>query len=107
MPLDLDHRWDGTDYFGASLGAYERLAAAKGYRLAHTESCGVNAFFVRGDLAGAAALPAPADVPRRRANYFGSGRGHPRDPQDRPWLDLAAGGAAVRLGAGYREATTA
>jgi hypothetical protein len=38
-------------YFGASLAALEKLAARKGYRLVFCEEAGVNAFFVRNDLA--------------------------------------------------------
>jgi len=38
-------------YFGASLAALEKLAATKGYRLVFCEEAGVNAFFVRNDLA--------------------------------------------------------
>jgi hypothetical protein len=88
QPLDLEHEWDGTDYYGASLGAYEELAERKGYTLVHTEAHGVNAFFVRDDLVAATGLPTGAAVQRRRANYFGTGEGHPRDPHDRPWVDL-------------------
>lgn len=40
-------------YFGASLHALRRLAAEKGYVWIGCESHGVNAFFVREDLAGA------------------------------------------------------
>jgi hypothetical protein len=43
--------WQKTDYFGASLGALVALGSDKGYRLVHTELAGVNAFFVRNDLA--------------------------------------------------------
>ncbi len=39
-------------YFGASLPALTRLAEAKGYRFLGTNSNGVNAFFLRDDLAG-------------------------------------------------------
>ena len=39
-------------YYGASLAALCHLAAAKGYRLVGCTSAGVNAFFVRQDLAG-------------------------------------------------------
>jgi hypothetical protein len=60
---------DGTAFFGASLGALEALAKRKGYRLVHTELAGVNAFFVREDLAGDAFLPL-AEVPRRPPNYY-------------------------------------
>jgi hypothetical protein len=44
-------------YHGASLKALERLGRRKGYRLVGVERTGVNAFFVRGDVA-AATLPA-------------------------------------------------
>src|SRR4051812_19886545 len=44
--------WDRSDYFGASIGALRALGAAKGYRLVHTDLAGINAFFVREDLAG-------------------------------------------------------
>ena len=56
QPRDRDRPWDGTDYFGASLGALRSLADTKGYRLVHTELSGVNAFFVRADL-GERAFP--------------------------------------------------
>ncbi len=96
MPRDDAFRWDGTDHFGASLGAFEALGSEKGYALVHTESAGVNAFFVRRDLLGRSGLPTGPAVPRRGPDYFGTGKGHPRDPQDRPWLDLERGGALVR-----------
>ncbi len=38
-------------YFGASLAALEKLARRKGYRLVVCEDAGVNAFFLRNDLA--------------------------------------------------------
>lgn len=38
-------------YYGASLQALNKLAAQKGYFLAGCDSAGVNAFFVRDDLA--------------------------------------------------------
>jgi hypothetical protein len=88
--------WDGTDYFGASLGAFEALGQRKGYALVHTEQRGVNAFFVRHDLLPGTGLPWGGAVQRHRANYYDSGRGHPRDPRNRPWVDLGAGGALVR-----------
>jgi hypothetical protein len=46
------HMWQGDDYMGASLSAFEKLARARGYRLAGCNLAGVNAFFVREDLAG-------------------------------------------------------
>ena len=47
----LGHRWDRARYLGASLGAIEKLAAEKGYRLVYTELAGINAFCVRDDVA--------------------------------------------------------
>ena len=52
MPYDPRHVWDGSDYFGASLCAYEELARSKGYSLVGTNIFGLNAFFVRQDLLG-------------------------------------------------------
>ena len=60
FPPDIDwkqaynskHTWDGTDWQGASLKAYELLGGELGYQLVGTNLNGVNAFFVRNDLAG-------------------------------------------------------
>jgi hypothetical protein len=90
MPRDDAHRWDETDYYGASLGAYRALAQEKGYRLIHTDRTGVNAFFVRD--AEWAALSGLVPDPPRPANYLGLGYRHARDPHARPFLDLATGG---------------
>jgi hypothetical protein len=61
MNYDPDHRWDGTNYFGASLNAYHDLMAERGYALVGCNLAGVNAFFVRADLA-ADRFAAPFDV---------------------------------------------
>ena len=45
------HQWDGTDYFGASLKAFETLLGPRGYRLVGCNLAGTNSFFVREDLA--------------------------------------------------------
>ncbi len=45
-------KWNGTNYYGASLTALERLARRKGYSLVGCCFAGVNAFFVRNDLLG-------------------------------------------------------
>jgi len=69
--------WDGTDYYGASLGALEALGDMKGYRLVHTELSGVNAFFVRNDLIDGR-FPELAAVGRRGApNCYQRGIRHP------------------------------
>ena len=40
--------WDGTNWFGASLAALDKLAHSRSYTLVYAN--GVNAFFVRSDL---------------------------------------------------------
>jgi len=46
--FDQNFRWDGTKYYGASLGALVKLGQDKGYKLVYSN--GVNAFFVRLDM---------------------------------------------------------
>lgn len=48
VPLLPHFRWDGTNWFGASLAALIKLADSRFYTLVHAN--GVNAFFVRSDL---------------------------------------------------------
>jgi len=45
-----DYRYDMTDYFGASLAAWDKLLRKRGYSLVACNITGVNAFFVRSDL---------------------------------------------------------
>jgi len=86
MPRDDSHIWDATDYFGASLGAYVKLAAGKGYELVHLEANGVNAFFV-----AASELRGHARPPIGRTQPPDGGVRLTRDPQRRPFLDLDSG----------------
>jgi cell fate (sporulation/competence/biofilm development) regulator YlbF (YheA/YmcA/DUF963 family) len=51
MQENLDHKWDGTSYYGASLASLTALGRKKGYTLVATDSSGRSAFFVRDDLA--------------------------------------------------------
>lgn len=53
VPYDgqFDRRRQHSMYFGASLTALTRLSARKGYRLVAVEPAGVNAFFLRNDVA--------------------------------------------------------
>ena len=53
------HRWDATDYFGASLKSLELLLAGRGYALVGCSVLGTNAFFVRTDLATESRFCAP------------------------------------------------
>ena len=52
MAYNEKHTWDNSDCHGASLKALELLGRRLGYRLVGTNLNGVNAFFVRQDLAG-------------------------------------------------------
>jgi hypothetical protein len=95
QPSDYGELWDGTDYFGASLAAFERLAQAKNYVLVHTELAAINAFFVRAELA-CGCFPEHEQVPRRSApNYYLRGIHHPADPRHRGYLDLETGEVVV------------
>ncbi len=62
MAYNENHVWDRSDRSGASLKAMERLGRNKGYQLVGTNICGVNAFFVRSDIAeDRFAIPATAE----------------------------------------------
>jgi hypothetical protein len=52
VPYDPQGRWDGSNFYGASLEALVRLGREKGYRIVGCSIAGVNAFFVRDDLCG-------------------------------------------------------
>ena len=51
MEYNAAHEWNSSDYQGASLQSLADLSGRKGYRLAGCCLAGVNAFFVRRDLA--------------------------------------------------------
>ena len=77
--------WRGTDFFGASLGALIALGESKGYRLVHTDTTGVNAFFVRTDLPGEWTAPRLAGP-----NYALGAHGHPADERSPPYVEPPA-----------------
>lgn len=78
-PYDPSHRWDGTNYGGASLEALVRLGKTKGYRIVGCSFSGVNAFFVRDDLCENHFLePATAEEHYEPTRYFYAAQsGHP------------------------------
>ena len=72
--VDYDPKavWDYSSHFwGASLKALESLARPHGYQLVGCDLDGVNAFFVREDLAGDL-FPTPATA----ENLYEPARGH-------------------------------
>jgi hypothetical protein len=48
IPFNVEYRWDGTKWYGASLRALEKLGHSKGYLL--TYATRANAFFIKKDL---------------------------------------------------------
>lgn len=63
IPYDPEFEIErGSTYFGASLTAFTRVAARKGYRLVCVEPRGANAFFVRNDLAPSLPAREPSEV---------------------------------------------
>jgi hypothetical protein len=84
QPLS-DVRWQGTDYFGASLGALIGLGARLGYTFVHSELSGTNAFFVADEHRERFADLAP---PQRTVNYELLGMRHRPDTTGRTYLDV-------------------
>ena len=60
MRYDPAHVWDGSTYYGASLASLAALGDSKGYALLCTDIRGVNAFFVRRELAAALRFALPS-----------------------------------------------
>ena len=88
VPHSISGRWDGTNYFGASLGALEALGRDKGYSLVGCSPTGINAFFVRDDLVGdrfCAPFTAANHYEPPRYGLIGSS-GHA--PGMGPWVDV-------------------
>ena len=46
MEYNSNHNWDGSTYWGASLGEFNHLFVAHGYQLVACNLTGINAFFV-------------------------------------------------------------
>ncbi len=71
VPYRPDAKWDGSNFYGASLEALVRLGQRKGYRLVGCSLAGVNAFFVRADLCGEHFLePATAEAHYEPARHY-------------------------------------
>ena len=87
IPYDPEFRWSGTDYYGASLAALNSVAAEKGYLLVGCESLGVNAFFVRADVATGRISAKTTREAYRPPRYGPAKQGHPHDP-NRKLIDV-------------------
>ena len=83
VPYEPTKRWDGSNYFGASLEALVRLGRRKGYRLVGCSFNGANAFFVHDAFAGDHFLDPPtAEEHYEPPRYFFSllSAGHRAQP---------------------------
>ena len=84
LPESAARGWDGTDRFGASLQAWvDELrhlgpASADAYELVLCDRAGVNAFFVRRDLAAGVPLPRSARAAYRPPSFSRHPVGHVR-----------------------------
>lgn len=68
-----------TDYFGASLLAFQELGRRKGYTLVYCDRDGVNAFLVADEALPADYQARPVRDIYRPPNYLGRGTGWPPD----------------------------
>ncbi|MGQ5521962.1 hypothetical protein ACUHMQ_01745 [Chitinimonas sp. PSY-7] len=59
------HQWDGTDYFGASVTAFDQVLSPAGYTLAACNISGVNAFFIENSK-----LAAFQDIPKNIEDIY-------------------------------------
>jgi hypothetical protein len=92
MPYDAANGWGGDDYYGASLGAYVRHLGDR-YRLVACGLAGINAFFVRSDLASAFPSYPPEELYQpSRQHLIHITSGHPSTLRNLAHA-LTAGGA--------------
>ena len=87
VPFDASFRWDGTNWYGASLRALFYLGNSKGYTLVYAN--GVNAFFVRGEL-----VKNKADFPFEQLYRFREL--HAPDVLKRPWVVIPTAASEAR-----------
>jgi hypothetical protein len=92
MPYDATHGWGGDDYYGASLAAFVRHVGDR-YRLVACGLAGINAFFVRSDLAAAFPAYPPEELYQpSRQHLIQITSGHPSTLRNLAHA-LTAGGA--------------
>ena len=104
---DANYTWDWTNYFGASITAFNNLAIDYGYTLVYSDSVGVNLFFIRDECLKNSKLyfknqgdPQKLyNLPRYSCGPMG---GHPQDPKNRPYTSYSS----ISMGIGSSSRTT-
>ncbi|TVQ86142.1 MAG: hypothetical protein EA393_12600 [Bacteroidetes bacterium] len=87
MEYNPNYKWDGTNYFGASLKSLELLGLEKGYVLVGCDFTGVNAFFVREEFADKFEGPFTSEYHYEEPRYYlNLETGHP--PGFGPFLNI-------------------
>ena len=86
-------RWDGTNYFGGSLLAFDKLGKKYNYSLVYCNTNGVNCFFINNDIISSKNLDFKnlGDIEKiyRKAQYScGPNGGHPQDPYNRKYTSF-------------------
>ncbi|MDR3002295.1 MAG: hypothetical protein LBU89_13670 [Fibromonadaceae bacterium] len=90
MKYNKAHIWDGSDNHGASLKSLEILGNELGYQLVGTNLIGVNAFFVKRELAkNLFTQPATAENLYNPARYY-SGLNYCSGHPSRYWIEKEA-----------------
>jgi hypothetical protein len=85
QPPDPSSRYTGSGAFGASLDALDVVAARRGYRLAHTDLTGTNAFYVREELWPQLGVDR---APRRKQNFGLTGLGNEPAQPEGGWVQI-------------------
>jgi hypothetical protein len=85
QPHDPDRVWDGSGAFGSTLAALDVVAARKGYRLAHSDLTGTNAFYVRTEDWEQLGID---EAPRRTQNFGLTGITQPPAEPPGGWREV-------------------
>ena len=87
IKYDPNGRWDGTNYFGASLLSYTKLLKKFNYSLIYTEIKGVNAFFVKNSYSSLFKFSNNISILYNSAKYGNGPRGsHTKDSKLRKYV---------------------
>lgn len=90
---DKNGRWDGSNYFGASLLSFDKLAKKYNYSLIYCNANGVNCFFVHNDLIKDKNLDFKnigyiTQIYKPAKYGLGPNGGHGQDPHNRQYISF-------------------